>query len=78
MANYPHCDAANDKDCIIFELKGMIFPARNALHRKHGVQHARPMKTPVRAVLATKELGIACYVAVPGIRPVVPQTKDVA
>ncbi|CAK0870316.1 unnamed protein product [Prorocentrum cordatum] len=78
MANYPNCDAANDKDCITFELKGMIFAALNALRRKHGAQHARPMKKPVRAVLATKELGIGCYVAVPGTRSVVPQTKDVA
>ncbi|CAK0910872.1 unnamed protein product [Prorocentrum cordatum] len=78
MANYPNCDAVNDKDCITFELKGMIFAALNALHRKLGVQHARPMKKPVRAVLATKELGIGCYVAVPGTRSVVPQTKDVA
>eukprot|EP00959_Pyramimonas_sp_CCMP1952_P454742 9470410-Pyramimonas_sp.AAC.1 len=36
------------------------------------------MKKPARAVLATKELGFGCYVAVPGARPVVPQTKDVA
>ncbi|CAK0863772.1 unnamed protein product [Prorocentrum cordatum] len=78
MANYPHCDAVNDKDCITFELKSMIFAALNALHRKHGVQRARPMKKPVRAVLATKELGIGCYVAAPGTRSVVPQTKDVA
>ena len=77
MANYPNCDAANDKDCITFELKGMIFAALNALHRKHGVQHARPMKKPVRAVLATKELDTGCYVAVPGTRSIVPQTKDV-
>ncbi|CAK0857291.1 unnamed protein product [Prorocentrum cordatum] len=78
MANYPHCDAVNDKDCITFELEGKIFAALNALRRKRGVQHARPMQTPARAVLATKELGIGCYAAVPGTRSVVPQTKGVA